>query len=318
MLAGLNGDVSTYRWGGIFSFEEALPKGMDPRLYGYYATVRGNGGGSDHSLNGQLGNFSDNDWAAMFGGRFAYHVNLKLFEELTVYTDFAYSTGKDLKEEAEPPADWTGTGWGLGVLLKMKGKIAPIVDVGVFSFSGPEYDNQGNLVNHGFVSFKGDEVGGLLLKRYWGVHPSGYVDDDGIDTTPFDANRKSGLFMMHFGVGVEINTKYQVMLDIWMLTDNGSSKVDFKNVAEINNRFRSNAEISAQERLGKSMGQEINLTFEYNPDKLLKFFVVSAIFFPGDFYKNPIEEAASSNGGPKGAKQDADFTGFAFGTEFKY
>ncbi|HRP70600.1 MAG TPA: hypothetical protein PLY93_13810, partial [Turneriella sp.] len=104
-LPGLNGDVSTYRTGLAVSGEPFMKKllkmRLDPRVYAYYARVRGNNGGSDYSENGRIGNFSDNDWSLLTGARLAWNgqEQFPFFRQLQVYVDGALSTGSDLKRQ---------------------------------------------------------------------------------------------------------------------------------------------------------------------------------------------------------------------------
>ncbi len=320
------GDVSTYRWGVVASFKELLaPLALDPRLYAYYAAIRGNDGGADRSQNGQIGNFPDNDWAAMFGGRLSYvPAEPPLFHSLTLYVDAAASTGQDLKRDEEPEAEIAGIGAGGGLASEIGSEsFAIIIEADIFWASGPEYDENGNLVTHSFVSFKGDEVGGLLGRRYWGIHPSAYTDDNGIDDKPHDANKKSGMTSLHAGVGARFGSKYLLRLDYWILQDNGSSDVDFSNAdsaAEVasSNKFLSEAEVEAQERLGESIGQEFNIYAEYNPNSLLKFYGAAGFFIPGPFFDIPVEDVVSQNGVPKGDEADANFYAVTLGTEMSF
>ncbi|MCB1201463.1 MAG: hypothetical protein KDK41_12520 [Leptospiraceae bacterium] len=277
--AGLNGDVSTYRTGfvagGLPFMQKLLGSRLDPRVYWFYAQVRGNSGGSDRSENGRIGNFSDNDWAMLTGTRASYRLDdiIPGFSNFTVYADFAMSNGGDVQRLGEPNADWTNFAFGAGAQAQMKGKLAPLAEFDFFNAPGPSYDSNGNMINHGFISMRGDRVGGTLLRRYWGVRPSGYVNYNGIDDTPFDANRKAGVFMIHAAAGVEYDKKYIVKLDYWFLKDNGDSAVNFdpNNLNLINNPYMSRAEIEAQKKLGKVLGQEFNLTLQYFPNSLLMF-----------------------------------------------
>lgn len=335
---GLNGDVSTYRWGVVVSFEELFRSffpsyiDFDFRPYFYYARVRGNGGGADRSENGQIGNFSDNDWSLMAGGRFILTLKrILMFQNISVYADMAFSSGQDIKREGEPDASYNKGAFGGGLLLDTKeiaGLFSILSELGFFYAEGSEYNAYGNMVSHGFISFKGDEIGGLLFRRYWGVHPSGYVDDDGIDNDPFDANRKSGVLMFQAGFGFKILQKLTIRADYWFSKDTSVSNVPFDKVyqdgltgtekaAELN-PYKSKSEIEAQKRLGEILGHEINLTAKYEANKLLTFYVVVATFIPGDFFKYPIEDVASTNGVPKGAESDADFFGLAFGSELRF
>lgn len=319
-LAGLNGDVSTYRTGIVASGEPFMKKLMklriDPRVYAFYARVRGTKGGSDYSENGRIGNFSDNDWSSLFGGRVAAHLNeqVPIFSQLIVYVDGALSTGSDLRRQGQPVADYTTFGFGAGTTAQMKpllGFLSPLAEIDFFFAQGPQYDKNGNMISHGFISMRGDRIGGTLMRRYWGVRPSGYVGYNGIDDTPFDANRKSGVLMLHAGFGVEMSKKYVVRADIWHVQDTASTAVNFdpNNLDFINNPYVSRAELEAQQRFGKALGQEINLTFQYFPNSLLMFQLTAAMFIPGSFFSTPIEDIVSKTGVPKGGPADADFMG---------
>jgi hypothetical protein len=337
VVEGINGDVSTYRWGAVFSFKEPVSKSLpkkfelDPRVYGFYALVRGNGGGLDRSENGAVGNFSDNDWSALGGGRLVFTANkLSFLEKAVVYGDAAYSMGTDLKRKGEPAADYQALGFGTGMELYIKSgikEVAPFLMADMFHAQGPEHNSLGNRTSHGFVSFKGDEIGGLLFRRYWGVHPSAYVDDDGIDSTPYAANRKSGTMMLHVGLGTTLFKKFLVQGDFWHTVDTGSSDVPFtKNINGVKgidlaagqNPFLSKEELRAQQRLGKTIGQEINVKVEYNPNQLLKFYLIGAYFLPGEFFDAAVADVASPNGVPKGGAADAKFWGLSFGSQLAF
>ncbi|MFZ5629920.1 MAG: hypothetical protein ACOY5B_12375 [Spirochaetota bacterium] len=317
---GLNGDVSTYRTGAVISalplMKKILGTRLDPRIYGFYARVRGNRGGSDNSENGRIGNYSDSDWSALAGGRVSYRLDdiLKGFKQFNVYVDGALSTGADLKRQGEPPADYTTVAFGGGAIAQLKpllGWLAPLAELDGFFAQGPKYDANGNMTSHGFIGMRGDRVGGTLLRRYWGVRPSGYVGYNGIDDTPFDANRKSGLMVIHAAIGAEIVSKWVAKAEIWHLQDTGSSAVVFTddNLNLIQNPYKSRAEIEAQKKLGKALGQEINLTVQYFPNELLMFQMTGSLFLPGEFYKDAISDVVTTSGAPKGGPADANFYG---------
>ena len=325
ILRGLNGDVSTYRWGAVFSFRELIPsKELDPRVYGFFALIRGNDGGSDRSENGQIGNFSDNDWSALGGARISYSPpSLAILENFIVYADAAYSFGRDLKREGEPEARIGAVGAGGGIESEIdtgSPGVKPFFGVGAFWAQGPEYDENGNLVRHSFVSFKGNEVGGLLGKRYLGIHPSAYTDDDGIDDQPFDANKKSGILAAHVELGLNFLKNYTIKAGYWFWWDQGSSNVNFDDIPNVAsaNQFVSEPELRAQKKLGRIIGQEINLGFTYQPIELLKFNLTLAYFIPGPFFNEPVEEVVSANGFPKGNTADANFYGFVLGAELSF
>jgi hypothetical protein len=320
-LPGLNGDVSTYRTGFSVSAEPFMKKiiktfRLDPRAYAYYARVRGNKGGSEYSENGVIGNFSDNDWSSLFGTRITAHLHEKFtfFRQLIVYGDVGFSTGSDLKHQGQPSADYATVAFGAGVSAQTKvllGFLSPLAELDFFFAQGPKYDKNGNMVSHGFISMGGDRIGGTLLRRYWGVRPTGYVGYNGIYDTPFDANRKSGSMVLHAGAGTEINKNFVVRADIWHVQDTASTAVNFNpsNLDLINNPYVSRAELEAQGRFGKALGQEVNLTVQYFPNSLLMFQITAAMFFPGSFFSTSLDDIVSKNGVPKGGPADADFMG---------
>lgn len=319
-LPGLNGDVSTYRTGLAVSGEPFVKKllkmRIDPRVYAYYARVRGNKGGSDYSENGRIGNFSDNDWSGLFGARATWHAHEQFtyFRQLQIYVDGALSTGSDLRRQGQPVADYATVGFGAGVTAMTKtifGFLAPLGELDFFFAQGPKYDKNGNMISHGFIGMRGDRIGGTLMRRYWGVRPSGYVGYNGIDDTPFDSNRKAGSLMIHAGIGAEMWRKLVVRADIWHVQDTASTSVNFdpSNLDLINNPYVSRAELEAQKRFGKALGQEINLTIQYFPNSLLMFQLTAAMFVPGTFFDTAIEDIVSKNGVPKGGPADADFMG---------
>ncbi len=320
-MAGLNGDVSTYRTGAVVSalplMKKMLKSRLDPRVYGFYARVRGNKGGADNSENGRIGNYSDNDWSALAGSRISYRFDdiMPTFRQFIVYGDVGLSTGSDLKRQGEPMADYTTVAFGAGTIAQMKPTFlawfSPLVELDFFYAEGPQYDSNGNMISHGFISMRGDRVGGTLLRRYWGVRPSGYVNYNGIDDTPFDANRKAGSLLLHAALGAELFAQLVAKLDWWYLQDTGSTAVNFSgnNLDLITNPFMSRAQIEAQEKLGKPLGHEFNLTLQYFPNSLLMFQVTGSYFIAGDFYQDPIEDIVSRNGVPKGGPADADFWG---------
>ncbi|MFO1481708.1 MAG: hypothetical protein U1F40_16030 [Turneriella sp.] len=320
-LPGLNGDVSTYRTGLAVSgepFMKTIFKSfrIDPRVYAYYARVRGNRGGSDYSENGRIGNFSDNDWSGLYGARVSAHLHdqFTFFKQLIVYGDAALSTGSDLRRQGQPIADYASVGFGAGVTAQTKsllGFLAPLAEFDFFYSQGAKYDKNGNIISHGFISMRGDRMGGTLMRRYWGMRPSGYVNYGGIDDTPFDANRKAGSLLLHAGIGAEMWKSFVVRADIWHVQDTQSTAVNFdpNNLDLINNPYVSRAELEAQKRFGKALGQEINLTVQYFPNSLLMFQLTGAMFVPGSFFSTPIEDIVSKNGVPKGGPADADFWG---------
>ena len=122
---------------------------------------------------------------------------------------------------------------------------------------------------------------------------------------------KAGSLLLHAGIGAEMWKSFVVRADIWHVQDTQSTAVNFdpNNLDLINNPYVSRAELEAQKRFGKALGQEINLTVQYFPNSLLMFQLTGAMFVPGSFFSTPIEDIVSKNGVPKGGPADADFWG---------
>jgi len=138
--------------------------------------------------------------------------------------------------------------------------------------------------------------------------------------SPFNANKKSGMAVFQISLGTEISKYFLFKTDLWYLKDTSSSLVDFNKTSEIasQNAFKSVAELNAQKRFGKTIGYEMNITFKYIPNRLLSFSIIGALFYPGKFFEEPIEEVVSKNGIPKGGPLDANFLGLAFGSELRF
>ncbi|MEO1270988.1 MAG: hypothetical protein AAFX99_23105, partial [Myxococcota bacterium] len=103
-VLGLRGDTFTLRTGLVYEQEgdNALVEGLMLKAYAFYADIGGgpiDETGADITYGGSLGNFSDNDWAAVYGARAGYTLGIDAGTELTVFAEGAQSTGIDRKED---------------------------------------------------------------------------------------------------------------------------------------------------------------------------------------------------------------------------
>lgn len=301
-VQNFNGDVNTIRHGLVYESRNILkwsretqPK--DPvlrtRIYGFFARFGAvSQGGSDRTNLGATGNFADNDYVAMFGNRWNlnYPLPLPFRNELRVYADGAFSFGVDrrLPTAAGESQDIDANGYagGGGVDFYMF-DLAQSWDIELnldgFWAKGPNFNQNGIQTSHGFVSFKGNYMGGLLLNRFWGVRPYAYVANNGIADFPHEYNKKSGAWFAHGGTGVTFQDLLRLGFDYWIVTDTGYSELwQSGNTANVTSTV-----LKAQQRHGKLMGQEFNLSLTYFHSKYWTVYLIGAMFLPGEYYATP-------------------------------
>ncbi|HRP70055.1 MAG TPA: hypothetical protein PLY93_11030, partial [Turneriella sp.] len=152
-----------------------------------------------------------------------------------------------------------------------------------FFASGGKYDANGIQTSHGFTSFKGSRVGGLIMSRYYGFRPSSYTDAGGFADYPHDYERKASTAFAHLGVGTTLWQKIRFGLDYWIAFDTGSSE----RVKTMATDPITNVVIKAQERLGKLMGQEVNFSTDFAVNQFWTLYFKAGVFSPGAFYSTP-------------------------------
>lgn len=311
-----DGDVNVFRSGLVYEAPDikiSSKQRFEIKTYGFYARYGAvDGTGDNLSSGGTAGNDADSDYSVLGGARFIYHSNFT-----DIFLDTAGSTGIDrrLPDAAGNSRDINTDGFAAGF-----GAVITAADINVvkrmfrnFNFKlqldgfyadGPEYDSNGNRTSHGFTSFKGKQIGGILLNRYRGVHPSAYTDDDGFDSDEHAYNRKSGTLLAHGGLYTTFYKKYGIRFDYWYLKDSGSSTHPAPGSA-------SSSAVSAQQRLGREIGHEINLAFTYAPEQYWSLYAIGGIFLPGDFYAT----AGTNTSEPAGTD---NFAGFLIGSKLVF
>lgn len=321
-VRNFDGDVNTIRSGMVYESRNLLnwklagtsAHELIGRMYGFYArygAVRSTG--SDRSNMGSTANFADNDYAIMGGTRIIYSMPLP-FAKIKVHSDVAISTGINRRlptaagESQDVDTDGMSFSGGL-VFSEMGNKKVLGYEflADAFYASGPKYNASGAQTSHGFVSFKGNHIGGLLANRYWGVHPSAYVASNGIDNYEHNYDRKSGTLAAHAGVGFYFLEKFRIGFDWWWFMDTGKSELWEKAAENGTTNNITNNVLRAQERLGKTLGNEFDITLEYNHNEFWSIYLRGAMLMPGSYYSTPGIRPDSPYG------QDS-FTGFQFGS----
>lgn len=292
--ARYDGDTNTFRMGGIYENTE-LVKGLALRAFGFYADIGGSGPlgtGSDRTFGGAHGNVADSDYNWMAGTRIGYTLEAGNFKMLA-YGEYARSGGLDRKATNLGLFDVTTNGNAFGGALLPSLVLSP--DLGLrarvqfFMADGAQHAGDGGMMfNHGFVSFKGSQIGGLASNRIAGWHPSPYVHTSGVSHQVHDRERKAGTMMFNGGVGVDLIQKLSLDLDVYTFADTSSTNYDFTqsitDSAELPFGY-DEYDLRAQERLGTSLGMEFDGKLAFQPNSVLQFYVGGAVMLAGDFHK---------------------------------
>lgn len=310
---GFDGDTNTFRFGGVYELTE-LVEGFEARLFGFYADIGAGGAphtGADRSFYGAQGNFADNDYNWMGGARVGYTLDGETFD-LGIHGEFARSGGLDRKATQVGVRDVTANGNAFGAAVEPRIDLTS-VDlrfIGQFFYAdGGNYTGgEGLLFNYGFVGMKGAQAGGINMNRYAGWHPTAYVGTRGVHYSPQDFSRKSGTMLIHGGAGVTVVEKVSLDLDLFLFRDTGSTNLsNFDNLGTVADELPfgyTEADLIPQERLGKSLGLELNAKLGYAPNEVLSFFAQGGVFLPGEYYTIEIPR---TGGSALGAEDPATF-----------
>jgi len=290
------GDTMMRRHGAVLRLDRllAVPEFL---LYGFYTDIGAGvsapelglfSSGVDISYQGLLGNFTDNDWVANFGVRAG-------LRDVPVrpYAHFDLSRGIDRKELVARDVDTNGVAWGAGSVFETGDAEAGLrAQLSYFEALGPAYGSDGLLFSHGYVGMKGQHVGGLLFNRFLGFHPTAYVSLFGVTDTPNEPSRRSGTRALHAQAGQDFGT-LRLDLRYWFLQDTGISQVNLKKLDTIDPPFGyAREEFAAQERLGKVIGQELNLDVRVEVTEQVDLTGGAAVILPGPYYAIEVARVA--------------------------
>jgi len=286
---------------------------LDARAYAFYTDVGALGSGSDISYNGALGNFSDNDWVANAGVRASY----RIADKITPFASFDVSNGIDRKELVAQ--DVLTNGWaamaGLRADTRDDDGTGLEAELSWFRASGAVHDGDNALLySHGYVGMKAQQVGGTLTNRFMGWHPSAYVGMFGVTHDAHDIDRKAGTQVLHANVGYQLPMGFGAGVSWWTFSDTGRTDFNLAQLDALEPPFGySRNEFAAQERLGKSLGQELNLDLWGDLTDHLQVYANGAVYLPGDYYAIPVDRIA---GDALGGQERA--WGFSGGTSLRF
>ncbi len=288
---GFRGDHMTRRSGAMVALDKLGP--ADIRAYAFYTDIGALGTGSDISYNGALGNFADNDWVANFGLRAAAS-----FGPVTPYASLDLSRGIDRKELVAVDVDNNGMAVLGGVVVNTiddedKEPAGFRGELSFFQAQGAAWRNDGMQTSHGYVSMKARQAGGLLADRYMGWHPSAYVGMFGISDEPNAVDRKSGTRVLSASAGFQLPFGLGATASYWFMQDTGASGLNLASLDSIDPPYGYSREaFAAQERAGKTLGQEVDLDLSYQVTDKLSIYGTGAVMLPGDYYSIVIARVA--------------------------
>ncbi len=293
----MRGDRMTKRAGLVLQADD-LPIPLQARAYAFYSDIGASGTGADISYGGELGNFADNDWVVNAGVRAQGE-----FGSFKPYAHFDFSTGMDRKELVAQDVDAFGFAWGGGIAFR--GQKEEGEDTGdrsgfdgqltYFDCLGPAYAENGLQYSHGYVSMKGRQLGGLIMNRYLGWHPTAYVGGSGISDTPQDTDRKSGTRVINAGAEYALPGPISIGAGWWYAQDTGVTYLASSALDTITPPYGySREEFAAEQRLGAGLGHEIDGLVTAHITRSLDLTVTGGVLLPGDFYRTEIERVAGT------------------------
>lgn len=289
---GLRGDRLTKRH-GMLLVVDGLDAPVEGRAYAFYTDIGGPGSGADISYQGTQGNFTDNDWVMNYGLRLQVAAG-----PVTPFAAFDGSMGIDRKELIVNDVDTRGSAITAGATVDTEqepGTGGFKATASFFRALGPAYGADGLMYSHGFVGMKGRHTGGTIAGRFLGWHPTAYVGRDGIADDPHEPDRKTGTQVIHASAGFDLAMGLGASVSWWSFADTGLSGVDINNLDLIDPPYGYSREAyAAQERLGLSLGQELNLEVHGKLSERLELYANGAMLLPGAFYAIEVARVAGT------------------------
>lgn len=337
-INNFDGKTTTLRHGfkyrySVFGDSDHVGDHLEITPFYYIAHYSGTNqayGGADRAFLGTSGNFIDNDFTVMRGARFNYGFR-KWFRSSFTYAE---SYGIDRKVPSiyfeDRDVDTAGKSYHLELefsAFRRRLRFQP----SYFFADGGRYYADGNQYSHGFVSFKGDQVGGILSDLYWGVHPTAYTSHQGTVDQPYNQDRKTGTQFKHFGFYFGILENLFLKVDWWRIEDTNQLsplverkspdvKYLLRNKKGMDTEIQSllfsyaaqfypdnSATIMAARRFGAPLGEEYNIGLDWNLFRGFKVWATWGVFIPMKYFATQ----GTVMNAPQG---NARFVGFQLGT----
>ncbi len=339
---GFRGDVNTIRSGALYRYNligdsELGGTHLEGRAFYYAARYgAGNDGGADRTNDGSNGNFSDQDWVVMRGGR----LNAGYSDWVRTALTYGESSGIDRKRPSILFSDlnrelllvnpelffYNKDVDNNGRALSYEFEFAffderLLITPTYFYADGGRYNLDGTQASHGFVSFKGHQMGGLMMDLNYGMHPTAYTDDDGLDDFPFHRDRRTGTEVRHLGFAIGVLENVYLKLDWWGAKDtnqsaffsgsNSTIEQNYRIVKALKDFDEQETVILAQRRFGSKVGEEYNVGMDWEIENNWHTWFTVGVFKPGRYFTT----AGEIDGAPEGS---TPFVGFQMGTKLVF
>lgn len=294
------GQINTVRTGAIYENIDGILPGLTLKAYYLHAKIGASdvrGTGADVSYNGTLGNFADNDYTNVYGGRAGYELTLlnRKIDQLSLHTTFeaAHSDGIDRKEAVARDVETEGNAFGGTLTLyHVHGRTRWTLLGALYHFDGAHYASDGLMFKSGFVSMNAQPVGGIAGARVQGMRPSAAVDASGIRYSPHDQTRYAGTRFVQAGGAVAYGGT-RLWLWYWNYEDTSATFLNFKTLDKLDPPYGySRSEMAAQKRLGRTLAQEFDFGVEHLFNEHFGLRVNGGLMLPGRFYKLEIAQVA--------------------------
>ncbi len=273
--------------------EQVIDKNIESGFLFYlyltrYGAVRG---GRERAS--QTPNHADEDYILVSGGRAYYR-----FQRFSGEAQAAASDGVDRKlpnyegysRDALASGAMGGVTLSMDYQLKRRNNsvmqtnlpanfppnLQAMAQIELFYFEGITFDDYGNLTSTGFTGFGGEQAGGYLMTNIAGFYPAAFGQNNGIYHSSRFHHHASGISFGHFRNILTINPLslgLALGLDIWVVYD--QSVNDTRGAVSFDGK--------PQNRSGEKIGEEADLSLLYRR-KWHSFYLVAAVFRPGDFY----------------------------------
>lgn len=285
-----DGEVNAYRW-GINPFYRSVYRGgfvrhLEWSTYILGAVIGAVGdnsgeGGNEVSGAGLFGNSRDGDWLLVAGTGIYTR-----FRHAWMHAEAACSWGADYKEY--PQAMRSVSGWHAQVNLALDALALGDNSLGwgggVVYSSGPWSDIKGEVQNIGFVSLKGDRLGGMVMQDYRGLYPSAILNLSGIDLDWMSVSRRSGTMAIHSWQKLRLGPytrAWYLKLEEWWYADTGLAQ------AEPVGGYLS--ALSSDQRVwGLALGFEVDFSLQLVLSRRWKLGCEAGIFFPLEYYQEAL------------------------------
>ena len=123
---------------------------------------------------------------------------------------------------------------------------------------------------------------------------------------------------LHGGLGFSFSDALRIDVDLWYYADTSTSNLDPTLLQTVSDELPFGytlADLEAQQRLGTTLGTEINARASYRANEHFDLYAAYGLFDPSEFYEVEIDRAAGS---ARGSVDPQNFWAVSSGVELRY